>query len=91
MKEYHFESEFFMVKTGIRSIELFGSLLFPFKEETMLDVPQADAGRGTPVKHQLRHDHGRVASMPTMDVVGKNPLRMFTTERATVIVRYFSV
>jgi hypothetical protein len=71
LNDYHFESAFFMVKTCIRSIELCGSLLFPFKEETGLDVPQPDAERSTPGEHRLRHDHGRVASVPTMDLVGK--------------------
>jgi hypothetical protein len=64
-----------MVNTGIKSIELFGSLLVPFKEKTVLGVPQRDAGQRGPVRHKLRHDHGWVASAPTMDLVSKT-LRM---------------
>jgi hypothetical protein len=85
-KDCHFESEFFMVNTGIKSIELFGSLLIPFKEKTVLGVPQPDAGRRSPIDHKLRHDYRWVASAPTMDLVSKI-FAYVTAKSVPVIVR----
>ncbi len=85
-KDCHFESEFFMVNTSIKSIELFGSLLVPFKEKTALGAPQRDAGPRSPVYHKVRHDHGWVASAPTMDLVSKI-FAYVTAETVPVIVR----